>query len=145
MYYGGERNVPGAPGNLMAGTPHGKMYEQQPREYLNQRMPVYPPGFGPQPQQAQPQLPQPGTPVQLELPLAMRGLQGPAPMGNAGALAAGNTLIDPRFQIPGGQSPYRQPVLPTEKSPEENIPFLLPGSYSPKANIPAGFQNKFVS
>lgn len=144
MYYGGERNVPGAAGNLMASSPHGKMYEQQPRDYLNQRMPVYPPGYGPQ-QQTQPQFPQPGAPIQLELPLSMRGLQGPTPMGNAGAIAGINPLNDPRFQIPGGQSPYRQPVLPSEKSPEETIPFLFPGTYQPKAGLPAGFQNKFVS
>ena len=151
MFYGGESNVPGAPGNLLGGgiplrqlfpgapsdipftpgmpgivrpgtkqklkdifphfpggyggeeggprygttpggiagnpAPHGKMYEQQPRDYLDQRMPNYPPGFGPQPQiPAQPQ--QPGIPVQLELPLALRGLQGPVPMGNAGFFAS---------------------------------------------------------
>ena len=38
-----------------------------------------------------------------------------------------NPLQDPRFKIQGGESPYRQPVLPTERSPEEDIPFLLPG------------------
>ena len=27
-------------------------------------------------------------------------------------------------KIPGGESPYRKPVLPREKSPEENIPFI---------------------
>ena len=27
-------------------------------------------------------------------------------------------------KIPYGESPYRKPVLPGEKSPEENIPFI---------------------
>ena len=27
-------------------------------------------------------------------------------------------------KIPGGESPYKKPVLPGEKSPEENIPFI---------------------
>ena len=70
MYYGGESNVPGAPGNLFAGR-------------------------------------------------------------NV------NPLQDPRFRIKGGESPYRQPVLPQERSPEEDIPFLLPGqSQLPQAGIP---------
>jgi hypothetical protein len=86
-YYGGERNVHGAAGNLGATQPHGSPYQQQPREYLDRNMPAYPPGFGPQRQMPmQPQ--QPGVPVQLELPLALRGLQGPVPMGNAGFFAS---------------------------------------------------------
>jgi hypothetical protein len=86
----GELNTPGAAGNraaFIAAQPHGSPYQQQPRGYLDRNMPKYPPGFGPQPQiPAQPQ--QPGTPVQLELPLALRGLQGPVPMGNAGFFAS---------------------------------------------------------
>jgi len=80
----GGRNVPGAGGNLRATQPHGAMYQQQPRDYLDRMMPKYPPGFGPQQQETQPQAPQPGTPIQLELPLAMRGMSGLTPMGNAG-------------------------------------------------------------
>ena len=30
----------------------------------------------------------------------------------------------PSFEIPGGKSPYRKPVLPGERSPEEDIPFI---------------------
>ena len=30
----------------------------------------------------------------------------------------------PSFEIPGGKSYYRKPVLPGEKSPEEDIPFI---------------------
>ena len=86
MYYGGESNVPGAPGNLMASQVHAAPYQQQPREYLDRMMPKYPPGYGPQ-QQVPMQPQQPGLPVQLELPLALRGLQGPVPMGNAGVFA----------------------------------------------------------
>ena len=58
---------------------------------------------------------------------------GPVGLGNAGVFnnsvmgANNNPLLDPRFKIQGGESPYRQPVLPTEESPEENIPFLFPG------------------
>ena len=144
MYYGGERNVPGAPGNLLAGTPHGKMYEQQPRDYLDQRMPNYPPGFGPQPQQGQPQLPQPGTPVQLELPFAMRGLQGPVPMGNAGALA--NSPQGPYTPLP---APGWNPGMIKPPGDANFRPPAVMERFGPTgAPIPwqaAGFQNKFVS
>lgn len=53
----------------------------------------------------------------------------PGMPGNGGVFLAGNPnpLQDPRFRIQGGESPYRQPVLPKERSPEEDIPFLLPG------------------
>ena len=53
----------------------------------------------------------------------------PGMPGNGGVYMAGNPnpLQDPRFRIQGGESPYRQPVLPTERSPEEDIPFLIPG------------------
>ena len=30
----------------------------------------------------------------------------------------------PSFEIPGGKSHYRKPVLPGERSPEEDIPFI---------------------
>lgn len=100
----------------------------------------------------------------------------PGMPGNGGAYMAGNPnpLQDPRFRIQGGESPYRQPVLPTERSPEEDIPFLMPGqpqlpmaygsSNLPNAignmggiqnaqfyrgpqlgQIPPGFQGKYVS
>jgi len=61
----------------------------------------------------------------------------------------------PSFEIPGGQSPYKQPYLPGEYIPEENVPFIpLPlaagGGMTPvpmrQAFVPPmGFQNKFVS
>lgn len=51
------------------------------------------------------------------------GLYG-ASFGNMAGL---NPLTNPAFKIPGGESPYKQPVLPNEESPEENIPFFFPG------------------
>ena len=60
----------------------------------------------------------------------------------------------PSFEIPGGQSPYKQPYLPGEYIPEENVPFIpLPlaaGGMTPVPRRqafapPMGFQNKFVS
>lgn len=47
--------------------------------------------------------------------------------GYFGNMAGLNPLVNPAFKIPGGESPYKQPVLPKEESPEENIPFLFPG------------------
>lgn len=144
MYYGGERNVPGAPGNLMAGTPHGKMYEQQPREYLNQRMPAYPPGFGPQPQQAQPQLPQPGTPVQLELPLAAGSNQGFPPMGNAGTFASVPQGPYTPLPAPGWNPGMIKPPGNPNFRPAPQMERIGPtGERLPWQA--AGFQNKFVS
>jgi hypothetical protein len=56
--------------------------------------------------------------------------------GNLGYFAAGNPLTNPAFKIPGGESPYKQPVLPKEESPEENIPFFFPGQQQlPSAGI----------
>jgi len=87
----GSSNLPGAIGNMgglvnaqfFAGpqlgqaAPHGSPQRMQPREYLDQNMPAYPPGYGPPSKQPQPQSPEPFSPTQLELPLAMRGLQVP--------------------------------------------------------------------
>lgn len=87
----GSSNLPGAAGN-MAGmanaqffdgpqlgqvAPHGSPQRMQPREYLDKNMPAYPPGYGPPSKQPQSQPPEPFNPTQLELPLAMRGLQVP--------------------------------------------------------------------
>ena len=47
--------------------------------------------------------------------------------GYVGNMAGLNPLMNPAFKIPGGESPYRQPVLPKEESEEENIPFFFPG------------------
>lgn len=108
MFYGGESNVPGAPGNLFAGGPSfdinrtpgslggrsgeqlkrlyegGTQQNQQLNDKLRRRGIL--PGMGPQ------------------LPLAYNSMQGTIPMGNAGFFAG------PQM----GQ-------------------------------VPAGFQNKFVS
>jgi len=87
----GSSNLPGAVGNmgglanaqffegpqLGQAAPHGSPQRMQPREYLDQNMPAYPPGYGPPSKQPQPQSPEPFNPTQLELPLAMRGLQVP--------------------------------------------------------------------
>jgi len=87
----GSSNLPDAVGNmgglanaqfyegpqLGQAVPHGSPQRMQPREYLDQNMPAYPPGYGPPSKQPQPQSPEPFNPTQLELPLAMRGLQVP--------------------------------------------------------------------
>ena len=87
----GSSNLPGAVGNmgglanaqffegpqLGQATPHGSPQRMQPREYLDKNMPAYPPGYGPPLKQPQSQPPEPFNPIQLELPLAMRGLQVP--------------------------------------------------------------------
>ena len=44
-------------------------------------------------------------------------------MGNAGAIANANPLLDPRFKIQGGEPWNRKPLLPNEKDPNENTPF----------------------
>lgn len=55
-------------------------------------------------------------------------IKGGIPVGgNLGYFAGVNPLTNPAFKIPGGESPYKQPILPKEESPEENIPFLFPG------------------
>jgi hypothetical protein len=67
----------------------------------------------------------------------MQSIKGGIPVGgNLGYFAAGNPLTNPAFKIPGGESPYKQPVLPKEESPEENIPFFFPGQQQlPSAGV----------
>jgi hypothetical protein len=118
MYYGGESNVPGAPGNLFAGGPSfdiprgpgalGGRSEEQIRR-LQQSMPEnrqlldemqrrgITPGGGPQ------------------LPLAFGSSNLPAAVGNMAGIANSTFYAGPQFNQPGNVS------------------------------LPAGFQNKMVS
>jgi len=120
MYYAGESNVPGAPGNLFAGSPSfdvprgpgalGGRSEEQIRR-LQQSMPenrqlleemqrrgITPGGV--------PRLPLAGVPGSSNLPGAI---------GNMGGIANATFYAGPQFNQPGNVS------------------------------IPAGFQNKYVS
>ena len=118
MYYGGESNVPGAPGNLFAGGPSfdiprgpgalGGRSEEQIRR-LQQSMPEnrqlldemqrrgITPGGGPQ------------------LPLAFGSSNLPAAVGNMAGIANSTFYAGPQFNQPGNVS------------------------------LPTGFQNKMVS
>lgn len=118
MYYGGESNVPGAPGNLFAGGPSfeiprgpgalGGRSEEQIRR-LQQSMPEnrqlldemkrrgITPGGGPQ------------------LPLAFGSSNLPGAVGNMAGIANSTFYAGPQFNQPGNVS------------------------------LPAGFQNKMVS
>ncbi len=104
MYYGGESNVPGAPGNLMAGGPSfdiprtpgalgGRSGEQLKRLYE---------GGAQQNQQLNDELRKrgilPGSGPQL--PLAFNQYQGGVPMGNAGFFAGPQygQQVPPGFQ-----------------------------------------------
>jgi len=68
-----------------AGTPSpgGSPYSEMPKEYLEQRNPFGAPVPPTSPQQS----PQPGFPVQLELPLAAGSSNLPAAIGNMAGLA----------------------------------------------------------
>lgn len=46
-------------------------------------------------------------------------LNVPGAPGGSEVAQAQNPLLDPRFIIPGGQTPYNQPFLPFDKTPQE--------------------------
>jgi hypothetical protein len=84
MYrYGGESNVPGAPGNLMAGNPFGSSF------VIDQNAPKRPPGQGPQaPNMYMPTRPfrpgEPGREGAIDVQFRQAMMRGMMPMGNAG-------------------------------------------------------------
>jgi hypothetical protein len=156
MYYGGESNVPGAPGNLLAGNPSfdirrtpgalgGRLGEQLRRLYE---------GGTQQNQQLNDELMRrgimPGGGPQL--PMAFGSSNLPGAIGNiqgmADAYQLGQAVPQQPMQQPYGGSPNSQ------LTPEEKARLLQRGAppptdfrekYLPKAELPTGFQSKFVS
>ena len=161
MFYGGESNVPGAPGNLFAGGPSfdirrgpgalGGRSEEQIRR-LQQSLPEnrqlleemqrrgITPGGGPQ------------------LPMAYGSSNLPGAVGNMGGLANAQFFEGPQLgqAAPQGapQQPYGgAPNVPL--TPEQKAKLMQQGSPPPpefniqdylrKAEVPAGFQAKYVS
>lgn len=116
MYYAGESNVPGAPGNLIGGNPFGPGFVIPGRKPVGQ--PVLPGEdrkaiegvYGtPGPK------PMPGTDP-LGLPMAFGSSNLPGAVGNMGGIANSMFYRGPQFNQPGNVS----------------VP-------------PAGFQGKYVS
>lgn len=160
MFYGGESNVPGAPGNLMAGSPSfdinrrpgalgGRSGEQLRRLYE---------GGTQQNQQLNEELRQRGImPGGPQLPLAFGSSNLPAAIGNMAGLANAQFFEGPQL---GQAAPQGEPQRPyggapgVPLTPEERERLLQQGSpippnfreqYLPKAQVPAGFQAKYVS
>lgn len=118
MYYGGESNVPGAPGNLIAGSPGYFMPEAEIQQRMQQRFNETPAG-----QQLQQNIQR----VQEKYGLGpfAPGFKGaavpagssnlPAAIGNMAGIANSTFYAGPQFNQPGNVS------------------------------LPAGFQNKMVS
>lgn len=162
MFYGGESNVPGAPGNLLAGSPGYFMPEKEIEnrlfrygmdntplgDQLKQRMQEirqrYPGAFTPQ--AAQPNV-QPGGSSNL-----------PGAVGNMAGMANAQFFEGPQLgqAAPQGapQQPYGgAPNVPL--TPEQKAKLMQQGSPPPpefniqdylrKAEVPAGFQAKYVS
>jgi len=115
MYYGGESNVPGAPGNLLAGNPFGPAFAIPGKRPVGQ--PILPgenkkdienvygvPGPKPMPG---------GAP--LGLPMAFGSSNLPGAVGNMAGIANATFYAGPQFNQPGNVS------------------------------LPAGFQGKYVS
>jgi hypothetical protein len=114
MYYGGESNVPGAPGNLFAGGPSfniprgpgalGGRSEEQIRR-LQQSMPEnrqlldemqrrgITPGGGPQ-------LPLAGIPGSSNLPGAVGNMGGVSAIGNMAGIVNATPYAGPPFNVP---------------------------------------------
>lgn len=160
MYYGGESNVPGAPGNLMAGSPGYFMPEAEIQKRMQQR-------FGETP--AGQQLQQNIQRVQEKYGLGpfAPGIKGasvpagssnlPGAVGNMGGIANAQFFEGPQL---GQAAPQGEPGKPYGGAPnvplttEEKARLLQQGSpippnfreqYLPKADVPTGFQAKYVS
>ena len=142
MNLSGERNVPGAPGNFWEGE-----IASRPNPMIDPRFKIK----GGEPWNKTPLLPGKETkefnerpipyPMQFQLPGAM------LPAGNVGGLLAQAVPQQP-MQQPYGGSPNSQ------LTPEEKARLLQRGAppptdfrekYLPKAELPTGFQSKFVS
>lgn len=84
-------------------------------------------------------------------------LNVPGAPGGSEVAQAQNPLLDPRFIIPGGQTPYNQPFLPFDKTPQEldkqmymTVPpatasFGLPGGVGNMAGMMASASNPFYA
>jgi len=82
-------------------------------------------------------------------------LNVPGAPGGSEVAQAQNPLLDPRFIIPGGQTPYNQPFLPFDKTPQEldkqmymivppaTASFGLPGGVGNMAGMMASVSNPF--
>jgi hypothetical protein len=84
--YGGQpvgMGNAGAIAGKVPSAPGSSPYSEFPKEYLQQRNPFGAPPVPQAPQQA----PQPGVPVQLELPLAMGSSNLPNAIGNMAGVA----------------------------------------------------------
>jgi hypothetical protein len=103
MFYGGMTNVPGAPGNLLAGNPFGSEFVIPGKKPMGR--PVLPGEnrkdiegvYGrPGPQ------PMPGS-MPLGLPMAMGGSNLPAAIGNMAGMMSPQFYQNPQYtQIPAG-------------------------------------------
>jgi hypothetical protein len=144
MFYGGEINVPGAPGNLMAGNPFGSNF------VIDQNAPRRPSGQGPQaPNMYMPTRPfKPGEPgregaIDVQFRQALGGF---SPVGNIGGIA-GQIPLGPHTPLPTpgwnpgmikapGNPSYRPPAIWEQPGPK-------PGTTIPWQS--AGFSNKTIS
>ena len=157
MYYGGEYNVPGAPGNLIAGNPFGPQFA------IPGRRPVGQPVLPGEDKKAIEEVygtpgpkPMPGA-APLGLPMAFGSSNLPGAVGNMAGIANAQFFEGPQL---GQAAPQGEPGKPyggapnVPLTPEEKARLLQQGSpippnfreqYLPKADVPAGFQNKFVS
>ena len=76
-------------------------------------------------------------------------LNVPGAPGGSELAQSQNPLLDPRFKIPGGESPYNEPFLPFDKTPQEldkqmymtvppaTVSFGLPGGVGNMAGMMA--------
>jgi hypothetical protein len=100
MYYGGESNVPGAPGNLMAGSPGYFLPEADIQRRMQERFYQTPAGQGLMERTDKlKQKIQEGN-FRPQVPMASNPYQGGVPMGNAGFFAGPQygQQVPPGFQ-----------------------------------------------
>lgn len=162
MFYGGMSNVPGAPGNLLAGGPDlpfggGGRYKTIQEQFRpgapkdNIPIRIFP--------QSEPGR-EGAIPVRFQQALGSSNLPNalPGAAGNFAGLANAEFFGGPQLSqmVPQGlpQQPYGgAPGIPL--TPEQRAKLLQQGTpppqgfdinqYLPKAGIPAGFQGKYVS
>jgi len=158
MFYGGEVNVPGAAGNLLAGSPGSRLSEQE----IQDRLFRYGMEQTPRGQQIQQRIQE----IRQQYPGAF-GLQSaqaggssnlPGAIGNMAGVANAQFFEGPQLgqAQPQGlpQQPYGgAPNVPL--TPEQKSKLMQPGTPPPpdfnlqdylrKAEVPVGFHNKYVS
>lgn len=105
MYYGGEYNVPGAPGNLIAGNPFGPQFA------IPGRRPVGQPVLPGEDQKAIEEVygtpgpkPMPGT-APLGLPMAFGSSNLPGAVGNMAGIANAQFFEGPQYGQARNQGP----------------------------------------